>query len=345
MPFKPRRPAGGFRVMYEYANRLSLKGYDVHLTYPIRTQFMEYRFPYWVRCILSKIEGFRTNKWFNFNPQITMSYVNYIDDKYVTDADIVITTWWATALEVGRLSKSKGKKINLIQGYENWTGHEELLHKSYNMPDTINVVVANYLKQVVAKYSNNQIVTIPNAIDNSQFYITNKIEDRIPYNICMLYSIQEIKGSKYGIEALLLVKKKYPELKVYLFGVCPKPTDLPDWMEFHREPKDLTDIHNRNAIFVSNSLTEGFGLVSVEAMLCGCALVCTDIDGHKEYATDRETAMLVDVKNPQMMADRICYLIENNDFRIQLAKNGDCYVQRFSWNKTMQKMQELIESL
>jgi len=42
LPFKIRKPAGGFRVMYEYANRLANLGYDIHITYPIKAKYVRY---------------------------------------------------------------------------------------------------------------------------------------------------------------------------------------------------------------------------------------------------------------------------------------------------------------
>lgn len=345
LPFKPRRPAGGFRIMYEYANRLAKRGYQIHLVFPIRTQYMNYRLPYVMRYILSFIEGFRTNKWFEFDSQVKMSYVPEVKEEYIPDADIVIGTWWSTVLEMGGLSERKGKKINLIQGFENWTGHEDLLYKSYNIKGITNLVVAPFLKNILKEHSSNPVFVIENGIDDKIYKVTKDIENRIPETIAMNYSIQEIKGSKYGLEALFMVKKKFPALQVEMFGVCPSPNELPEWITYYRDPGDLRDIYNRNAIFISNSFTEGFGLVSVESMFCGCALVCTDIDGHREYALDKDTALLVDVKNPLQMADRICYLIENNNERIALARRGNNFVQRFNWNNAVMKMETVIKSL
>lgn len=345
LPFKPRRPAGGFRVMYEYANRLAKLGYDIHLIYPIKTQYMKYRLPFYARYALSVVEGFGRNKWFDFEPSVTMSYVSEIKDKYVRDADIVIATWWSTVLEMGTLSPQKGKKINLIQGFENWEGHEELLYSSYNMKNTTNIVVASYLEKIVKEHTKNNIVLIENGIDNRKFNIQIKPEDRAAATIAMNYSQQEIKGSKYGLEALKIAKNIIPDLHVELFSVNPNPGDLPSWIKFHRNPHNLPEIYNRNAIFISNSFTEGFGLVSVESMFCGCAVICTDIQGHKEYAFDKETALLVEAGNAQQMADRIVYLINNNEERTAMSYRGNHFVQKFSWNSAVQKITQTIESL
>lgn len=345
LPFKPRRPAGGFRVMYEYANRLAQKGYKVHLIFPIKTPYMKYRLPYIIRLILAKIEKFNRNGWFDFVPSVKMSYVPSVKEKYVPDADIIISTWWATVLEVGKLTDKKGRKINLIQGFEDWEGHENLLFKSYDIKDTINIVVAGYLKKIVSKHTQNRIELIENGIDSTRFYLKNEIASRNPSTVAMTYSIQEIKGSKYGLEALKIVKKQIPGLECEMFGISPCPEGLPGWIRYYREPDDLCDLYNRNAIFISNSLTEGFGLVSVESMFCGCAVVCTDIEGHKEYAFDNRTALLVKVKDTQEMADKIIYLIKDKECRINLAQSGNTYVQRFSWDNAIRKLEGVINNV
>ncbi len=345
MPFKARRPAGGFRVMYEYANRLSDLGYDVHITYPLKTTYMEYRLPYIMRLILSYVEGFRTSKWFDFRPAISMSYVNSVDNKNIGDADVVIATWWTTAVAMGALTPQKGHKINLIQGYENWTGREDELHLSYDMKDVTNITVASYLKKIVEKYTNNPTILIPNAIDKEKYKVLNPIKNRNPFSVCMLYSIQDIKGSVYGMEALTKVKEKYPQLTVELFGICPAPENLPDWITFYRDPKDLCSIYNKNAVFISNSLTEGMALTPMEAMFCGCAAILTDIQGHAEYGKDNETALLYVPKDSDQLADKVIDLITNNESRISLAERGHNFIQQFSWDIAVEKIDKVIKEL
>ena len=345
MPFRARRPIGGFKVMYEYANRLADLGYSIHITYPIETKYIPYRFPYWIRLALSYIEGFRTCEWFPFRKGITRSYVESVKEEYIRPADVIIATWWSTAYDVGLLSYEKGKKINLIQGYENWEGHEDLLHASYDMVGMTNVVVASYLKNIVQQYTEKPVLVIPNAIDTTEYKITCPIEKRNPYKVCMLYSIQEIKGSSYGIEALKLVKNTYPDLEVELFGICPKPEGLPDWITFYRNPSDLCDLYNRNSIFLSNSFTEGMALTPMEAMFCGCASVLTDIKGHSEYAIDNETVLLYEAGNASQLSDKIIDLLKDNEKRMRIADAGNRFVQQFSWDNAVSKMDKLIKDL
>jgi len=331
--------------MYEYANRLAKKGYTVHLTYPVKTPYMNYRLPYPARYILSKIEGFDKDKWFDFDPSITMSYVPEVKDKYIIDADVVIATWWSTAAEMGKLSPQKGQKINLIQGYENWEGNEDLLFKSYDMEGVTNIVVASYLKKIVEQHTDKKAILIENAIDSEKFHITMRPEERYPASVAMTYSTQEIKGSEYGLQALKIAKEKNSDLIAELFGICPQPEGLPDWIRYYRDPKDLNALYNRNAIFISNSLTEGFPLTPAESLFCGCALICTDIDGHKEFAIDYKTALLVEPKNAEQMAEKILHIISTPDERMWLAHEGNKYISRFSWDNAVEKMDTVIKNL
>lgn len=345
MPFKARRPMGGFKVMYEYANRLFDLGYAVHITYPLRTKYMEYRLPYFVRKILSYIEGFRTDRWFDFRSGITMSYADQICNNQVSNADIVIATWWSTVLEMGNLNLSKGLKINLIQGYENWIGHIDELHSSYNINNTTNIVVATYLLDIVQKYSQNKTYLIPNAIDSNRYYISTAIESREPYTVCMMYSEQEIKGSEYGLKALIEVKKVYPKLTVELFGICSEPENLPEWIKFYRDPNDITAIYNKNSIFIANSLTEGMALTPMEAMFCGCACILTEIDGHSDYAFDNDTALLYPVKDFVSLIQKLNFLLSDDSQRVLLAKRGNKFIQKFSWDDAVNNMDRIIRDL
>ena len=274
-----------------------------------------------------------------------MSYVPAVHEKYVADADIAIATWWSTVLEMSKLSEKKGKKINLIQGFENWEGRVDLLYKSYDLPNVTNIVVASYLHNIVREHTRKPIEIIHNAVSQKDFDLDTPVENRKPHTVAMTYSDQEIKGSKYGLEALKIAKKRVPQLEVELFGVGSEPADLPEWIIFHRDPNNLREIYNRNAILISNSFTEGFPLTPAEAMFCGCALICTDIDGHKEFAIDNDTAILVEVRNVEQMADKIVELVNNNNKRITLAIRGNNYIKRFTWDNSVAKMERVIQSL
>ena len=107
----------------------------------------------------------------------------------------------------------------------------------------------------------------------------------------------------------------------------------------------MREIYNRAAIFLSNSFTEGFPLTPAEALFCGCALICTDIDGHKEFALDNDTALLVEVRNVEQMAQKIVELVADDNKRTTLASRGNIYIKRFVWDNSVEKMERVIHKL
>jgi glycosyltransferase involved in cell wall biosynthesis len=132
-----------------------------------------------------------------------------------------------------------------------------------------------------------------------------------------------------------MVQQKDPSLRLSLFGVPDRPPSLPEWIEYHQSPspKHLRDLYNQAAIFVAPSRTEGWGLTGCEALLCGAALVATDIDGHREFAFNEKTALTSPARSPRALADNILRLIENPELRIDLARKGFEYVRNFTWER------------
>jgi glycosyltransferase involved in cell wall biosynthesis len=159
-----------------------------------------------------------------------------------------------------------------------------------------------------------------------------------------MYSEETRKGSIYGMEAIKLVKNIYQDLTVIAFSQYKKPRTMPEWVEFKYLPNNLCEIYNNSAIFMTNSLAEGWGLPATEAMFSGCALICTNVGGHLEFAINNKTALLVEPMNPEQMANAILTLINDNNFRIQIAKQGNEFIQRFCWYKSVERLEQLMKN-
>ena len=340
LPGLSTKPGGGTKIMYEYANRFALKGYDVTLIHSIKRPFKKARTPVWLRHILLLLKKKQT--WFRFSPKVNIKLVKEITDRTVPDGDIVISTWWQMAYAVDRLSDKKGKKFNLIQDYEIWTGQEERVHESYAL-QLQTIVIAKYLEKLVHQISGVTPIHIPNAIDIDIFNVKVPIDQRNPYSVIMLYSEEARKGSQDGIDALMKVKEKFPQLDVTLFSTFKRPSLLPTWITFKQRPSNLSELYNQHAIFLSPSLGEGWALPPAEAMACGCAVVCTDIGGHHDYAIGNETAFLVEPRNISQMTNSILRLIEDQEIRKKLAtKAHDNITSLFSWEASVRKMEEVF---
>ena len=343
LPFVATKPIGGVKIMYQYANELAVRGHSITIYHAVKKFEKKSFLPAFIKLFIYKLRGVERPRWFPLNPSITSKIITEVNDKNIDVADIVFSTWWGLAFMIDKLSPSKGKKFNLIQGYEIWKGHEDLVHKSYSL-HLNHIVISKYLIELVEPFLGRKPLYLPNAIDFEKFNLRIPPEQRNRASICMLYSTDLIKGTVFGLKALLDLKKHVPDLVVELFGIYKDPGDLPDWIKFHYKPENLTEIYNRNAIFLSPSLTEGWALPPAEAMACGCAVVCTDIGGHRDYASGGRTALLVRTESPEDITSKLSALIDDDNLRIDIAKNANTYLQdNFNWTRSVLMLEDYFE--
>lgn len=346
LPFAGTYPCGGIKVVYEYANHLTRRGHTVTVVHP-----------YWlsgdmpwikrakaaIRYVQRNIDGsYRPDKWFQVDPKVRLTWVPSLAERYISYSDVVIATAWETAEFVNHYSRTKGRPFYLIQHLETWGGHEDRVYATWKMP-LKKIVIAQWLREI-AEGLGEETVLIPNGLDFQQFGLDVRPEDRNQNQLMMLYHTLDWKGSADGLEALSIVKLQIPGLRATLFGVPAAPASLPDWIEYHQKPAQtkLRELYNQAAIFLAPSWAEGWPLPPAEAMMCGAALVATDIGGHREYAIHRETALLSPPKDANGLAENILRLIRDQDFRIKLALQGSAYIQKFTWERAVDRFEAAL---
>jgi glycosyltransferase involved in cell wall biosynthesis len=116
-------------------------------------------------------------------------------------------------------------------------------------------------------------------------------------------------------------------------------------MSYSQNPEQkriVDEFYNGSSILLSPSLTEGFPLPPAEAAACGCALVATDIAGHREYIQDKVTGLLSPPQDPDALARNLCLLLGNEYLRIRLAQSAHDFIQQFNWQRSADLLEEFI---
>ena len=338
-------PVGGVKVVYEYANGLVARGYAVTVVHPafsFRGAPVVSRLKSCVRFVQRTLDkSYLPSRWFNLDPRVRALWVPSLAEKYIPDGDAIVATAWMTAEWVAEYAARKGEKYYLIQHFENWAGPEDRVIGTWKLP-LRKIVISKWLGDV-ARSLGEQFVYIPNGLDFRKFGIDEPIEKRPSSHVMMLYHDHVWKGSADGLQALKIARSRHSELRVSLFGVS-KARSLPPWIRYFQNPTQdlLRNIYNSSAIFVSPSWTEGWPLPPAEAMMCGVAVVATDIGGHREYADDDVTALLAPVKHPEALAERIVMLLENTDKRVEIARSGHKNIQQFTWERACDAFEEAL---
>jgi glycosyltransferase involved in cell wall biosynthesis len=94
------------------------------------------------------------------------------------------------------------------------------------------------------------------------------------------------------------------------------------------------------------SLYEPFGLVLPEAMSCGLPVVAFDCPyGPADIITDGVDGFLIKDRDIEAFADRVCQLIESEELRCQMGKQGVVSSQRYRADRIMPMWNRLFQEL
>ena len=230
----------------------------------------------------------------------------------VPDADILIATWWETALWMHTMPKSKGRKVHLIQGYEVWLDPQVVarVHAALQLPN-LKIAISSDLKQTIEeKLGPLGIQVVPNAVDLEQFNAVQR-EKQVTPTVGFVYAHAAIKGADICKRACELARLQLPQLKVVAFGADQPSNDqpLPTGTEYFYRPKQsqLKDIYARCDAWLFGSRLDSFGLPILEAMACRTPVIAVPVGAAHDLLGDG-TGVLVAKESPIAMAAAIVTL-------------------------------------
>lgn len=339
-------PIGGLKVVYDYANRLARDGCHINIVYASHfpnngNRFWRSFLKYLYQIIWRKLKGCR---WYELHPLIEEKFVWEYNESNVPKADAIIATAVTTAKYAANLS-GYGKRFYFIQDFEDFiASSESYVYSSYKLP-LEKIVISNWLKTVVETHSGMPCHLIVNGFDRKKYYVTIPVEKKKRKVISLLYHTRPAKDVNTAFKALLLVKSKVPDFEVNMFGVYNAPDGLPSWIHYIQDPtaEQHLLINNESAIYLGSSLMEGWGLTVGEAMMCGQAVVCTDNKGYLEMAKDGYNALVAPAGDAKSLAAHIVRLINDDDLRIKIARNGIDSIKQFDIEESYRKFKKVLE--
>ena len=347
LPMYLDSPSGGFKVVYEYANRLQERGHQVSVVHP-RNLGPRHEVKEMVKSILwgarLKLKHRPLIPWMGIHPGVNLALVPDLREEFIPDGDAIFATAYQTAFWVNDYGKRKGGKFYLIQSYEDWNGPEDEVRKSWLLP-LHKVVISQWLMNMALQYGEEDRTDyIPIGLDLTHFRITVPIDKRKTPRVGMLAHPNENKGMKDGIAALEIARAELPDLQAVLFGTHPRSAGIPEWAEYVYRPssEQLVELYNSCQVFQNPSWAEGWGLPAAEAMACGCALVSTANGGVNEFAANDRSALLAPVKAIGELARQSLRLLRDEKLRRRIAQDGNKQVQQFTWDRAVNSLEKLL---
>jgi glycosyltransferase involved in cell wall biosynthesis len=344
---------GGTKVIVEYANRLHARGHRVVLVYP-----WYHTPPYNLKTrlkgpakgvvnALSRLLKQKEIRWTSV--RVPLKAVPRLSDRYLPDADILIATENQTVDPLENASRSKGKKVYFIQHYETWTRDPKLVDATWKSEQWHKVTIATWLKRLAEEQFHSTADLVVNGVDLEVFNGQGRTW-HTPPRVLSLYHHLEWKGVGDLIQAYKRVKAKGHAFTPVFFGHLPAGDNLKSLdmeFEYHRFPtgETLRRLYAGADIFVSPSWTEGCQLPPMEAMACGTAVIATNVGGIPDYTVPNQTALVVEPRQPDALAEAIIDLLTHPDKKKAIAEAGHSHIQNFSWDKATDTFENILQKL
>lgn len=316
--------SGGIRVIFEHANGLIKRGFDVEI-WSLQGQ------PTWTDLDIT-VKKFRTYS------DLLLSLRN-------EDA-IKVATWWETDQIVWLASVNNGIAVNFIQEFETWFYPED--------PTARAAVVSSYRKEfaymTTANYQQEELRAIgvnspiiPVGYEQRYYHQDISVSREDDVVLALGRSFFQ-KNFAMTVRAWKSLHENRPRL--FLFGNEPGVLQ-DDRVTYHVRPsnEEVNILYNKATCFVQTSRHEGFSLPIIEAMAAGCPVITTDSHGNRGFCHNGENCIIVDQDNDAQLASAIQRLLDDKELQEKFRKNGLETAKQYEWSKILDTLAEFYKAL
>jgi phosphatidylinositol alpha-mannosyltransferase len=158
-----------------------------------------------------------------------------------------------------------------------------------------------------------------------------------------------------GLDVLLAALADLPpDLRVWVGGDGPQTEELRarhrddariEWLGRISDEERAARMRGCTVYCSPSVRGESFGMVLLEAMAAGCVLVASDLDGHRNVATDGVDALLAPVGDAAALAKAIQRLLDDEPLRADLVAGGRRRADELSMDRLAARYVEIYRSL
>ncbi len=212
-----------------------------------------------------------------------------------------------------------------------------------------------------------KVIVIPNGVDSTKFnprVDPEKVKQRYRLDgfktlifVGALTTWHVYKGLEELLTAFALVEKKCAQLKLLIVGggnLLPYyrqlagETNAGDRIVFagQVDDDDLPSYYAAAdfAVLPSRNSSEGFGLVLLEAMACGKAVIGSRVGGIPEVVDNLRNGILAEPMNPRSLADAIEILYADDELRERMGNLGREFAQTHDWKVIAERTEVLYRN-
>lgn len=226
-------------------------------------------------------------------------------------------------------------------------------------------VVSDVMRDVLIDLGlpENKISIISMGVDLTKIFIPDEKGTKQKDLLLFVGRLVEKKGVRYLIDAINIVQASHPGVRLLIVGDGPErkglelktqKLGLKEKVSFlgAKIQYDLIELYQKASITIFPFIVaddgdqEGLGLVVIEAMGCGCAIIVSDMPAIHDVVDDRRNGLLVRPKDVGDLVDKISYIIENPELAKELGHEARYSVLgRYDWQIIGKKYGNLFESV
>lgn len=237
---------------------------------------------------------------------------------------------------------------------------QPVIEFAINQSDAV-TAVSESLKEDTYQFFdiNKDIKVIPNFIDPSLYRFAEDIELRAQFAekdeviITHISNFRKVKrvddvirifeGVQQQLSAKLLMVGDGPEL--HQVKNLARVLGISDKVFFLGKSKRIEQITSISDVFLLPSETESFGLVALEAMASGVAVISSNVGGLPEVNKDGVTGFLNEVGDIEGMIASVLTILKDKDTLARFKTNALEHSQKFELNKIVPVYENLYLSL
>lgn len=175
-------------------------------------------------------------------------------------------------------------------------------------------------------------------------------------NIVFLGRLEPRKGLKFLLRALPRIRERFPNTRFLIGGDGPHRARIEAWVQktgwrdvvfLGRVPmEDLPALYASADVFCAPSVGgESLGIVLLEAMASGRAVVASDIPGYRAVVRDGVDGMLARPRDAEHLAWAICRLLGDQSARRRLGVAARLRAESFGWERVSLEVEAYYDEL
>ncbi len=213
------------------------------------------------------------------------------------------------------------------------------------------IAVSGAAKHFIDRYFPGEYKVIPNGVDVERF------QRAVPLarwqdgtrNLLFVGRFEPRKGLVELLKAYRILRKTGCECRLLVVGTGPLGKEARRYVATRRlrgieflgrvSDEEKAQLFRTADVYISPATGgESFGIVLLEAMAAGTAIVASDIHGYKGVVRRDREGLLVPPREPKAIAAAIARLLRDDDLRAAIGAAGRERAAEFSWERVAAKV-------